>query len=207
MDTAAIITKAIANTYRADIDRAQALFYLNTARKEIIRDNDIPRFYQYIENVALAGGKFSPSALDIKSIKAVESSKAGRIELLDKISDYRTARIIYPDFTVAGDPLHYLERGTEVIILPQPAAGTTINVLAEVWPSDLADSETAGDILTVEIPEILIYFVTAEIFKDKGEPDKFAQWRQDAQGLLNTYIERSLADEAHGAPMFVKGYY
>jgi hypothetical protein len=207
MNTNEIITKAIANTYRADIDRTQVLFYLNTVRKEIIRDNDIPRFYQYIENVTLTGGKFLPSALNIKSIKAVESSKAGRIELLDKISDYRTARLIYPDFTVTGDPLHYLERGTEVIILPQPAAGTTINVLAEVWPSDLADSDTASDILTVEIPEILIYFVTAEIFKDKGEPEKFAQWRQDAQGLLNTYIERSLADEAHGAPMFVKGYY
>jgi hypothetical protein len=206
MDAATIITKAVANTYRADIDRAQALFYLNTARKEIIRDNDIPRFYQYIENVALAGGKFSPSALDIKSIKAVESSKAGRIELLDKISDYRTARLRYPDFTVTGDPLYYLERGTEVIILPPPITGTTINVLAEVWPSDLAD-EAVSDILTTEIPEVLIYFVTAEIFKDKGEPEKFAQWRQDAQGLLKTYINRSIADEAHGAPICVKGYF
>lgn len=183
---------------RQDVDRALLLFFLNTARKAVMRDHDIPRFYSYLVNVPVTSGiveLFLPVSsgiidtvsLRLKSVKVVEHDKGASKTVLTKFENYAAARQYYPDFTQTGDAQYYLELGTKIYILPVPTTGI-INILGEVWPDDLIDDISSSDITTTEIPEAFIYLAVAEYFDYFDEADRGSYWRQKGSVLLQQYV-------------------
>lgn len=205
MNASEMLDKAQKILARQDVDRALLLFFLNAARRAVIRDKDLPRFYRYLADVPHTGGVIDKTALNIKAVKAVEWDNGLKYSL-KKLDDYQQARRHYPDFTLPGQPHHYFELGQHVTILPTPQSGA-INILAEVWPPDLADSVASSDALTVEIPEAWVYLAVAEYFDYFDENEKGRYWRQKGMALTEQYIAQLSSQYMDNADTTLRGYY
>lgn len=207
MNAKDMLDKATKIIARADVtadNRSLLLFFMNTARRAAIRDNEIPKLNQYLTNVPVANGIIDAAALNIKAVRYVEHDNGARKSLLGKFDNYEDARDNYPDFTQTGIPRGYLEIGTKIYILPVPNTGT-INLVAEVWPADLTDGP-ASDILTTEIPEAWIYLAAAEYLDYWDEMDKGNYWRQKGLTLLQQYILQQYKNYSAGAKNLVRPY-
>lgn len=187
MNAKEMLDKAEKIIARQDVDRALLLFFLNTARKAVIRNFYIPKFVQYLTGVPFANGIVDTASLNLKAVQMVEYDDGTNKFPLKKFMNYAEAREQYPDFNTKGTPENYLEIGTKIYILPVPDKGT-INLLAEVWPSDLTDDASSSDITTVEIPEAFIYLAVAEYFDYFDEADRGSYWRQKGSVLLQQYV-------------------
>lgn len=187
MNTKEMLDKAEKIIARQDVDRALLLFFMNTARKAVIRNFYIPKFVQYLTGVPFANGIVDTASLNLKAVQVVEYDDGTNKFPLKKLRNYAEARERYPDFSQKGTPEDYLELGTKIYILPVPDKGT-INLLAEVWPADLTDDVMSSDITTVEIPEALIYFAVAEYFDYFDEADRGSYWRRKGSVILQQYV-------------------
>lgn len=206
MNAKEMLDKAVKIIARSDVDRELMLFFMNAARKAVIRDSEIPKFRQYLLNVPVESGIIDTAALNIKSVKTVEYDDGVKKTPLEKFADYESARYYYPDFTKTGVPRHYLLLGTKIYVFPLPSAGA-INLIAEVWPADLIDDIASSDILTMEIPEAWIYLAAAEYFDYFDENDKGNYWRQKGSVLVQQYILESNYEDAEGTDDCVSSYY
>lgn len=206
MNAKEMLDKTVKIIARTDVDRGLMLLFMNSARKAVLRNSEIPKFRQYLLNVPAEGGMIDTAALNIKSINTVEYDDGVKKTPLAKFIDYDSARYYYPDFSKTGAPRHYLLLGTKIYILPLPSAGT-INLITETWPVDLTDSELSSDILTTEIPEAWIYLAVAEYFDYFDENDKGNYWRQKGSVLVQQYINESNYEDAAGTDDRVSSYY
>lgn len=206
MNAKEMLDKAVKIIARQDVDRDLMLFFMNTARRAIIRNKDITKFQQCLTNVTYVSGVIDIAALNVKGVKVVEYDDGTNKRLLTKIENYAKARKYYSDFTRAGQPEHYFEQGTKIQVLPVPAAGT-INLVAEVWTADLTDAITSTDITTTEIPEAWIYLAVAEYFDYFDEGDKGNYWRQKGSVLVEQYIAQLDAQETYGVSNMVNPYF
>lgn len=202
MNAKEMLDKIVKIIARQDVDRNLALFFMNTARRAIIRDREITRFLSYLQNVPVVNGEIDIEAQRLKSAKFVEHEK----KTLAKLYDYEAARRIYPDFSVQGVPRHYLELGTKIRILPVPVSGN-IGIVGEVWPNDLTDNIASSDITTFEIPEAWIYLAAAEYLDYFDETERGNFWRQKGVLLVDQYIAELNAQAANGLESTVKPYY
>lgn len=200
-----MLDKAARIIARQDVDRDLMLMFMNIARKAILRDRDIPRFYARLNDVPVVGGIINTVPLNLKSAKTVEHSSGGKVIPLEKIATYDGARRKYPVFSQSGTPQHYLEMGTEIYVLPVPTSGT-ISIVGEVWPNDLTDSTTSSDITTIEIPEAWIYLAAAEYLDYFDENDKGNYWRQKGTVLIEQYITQQKLQATNGILAVMKPY-
>lgn len=235
MNAKEMLDQATTLIARGDVNRATLLFYMNTTRKGVLRDKEITKLYKYLPsvphtsgvidlittnfvtdygdfdettNIVDFGGFTSNTYLDvtkIKTIKALEWDNGGKIRGLKKVL-YADARKTYPDFTVTGEPRYYVEIGTTIQILPVLTTGS-INILAEVWPDDLNDSDTSTDITTQEIPEAWIYLAASEYFDFLDEVNKGKYFRDKANFLIDQYIAESNKQYNTGLDLAVEPYY
>lgn len=206
MNAKEMLDKAVKIIARQDIDRDLMLLFMNAARKAVLRDRDITRFYQQLNNVSVTSGVIDTIPLNLKSAKYIEFGQGSEKKPLAKFADYNTARKEYPDFTVTGEPRYYIELGTQIIILPS-YTGTAINIIGEVWPADLIDNITSTDITTMEIPEAWIYLAVAEYFDYFDETDKGNYWRQKGVLLVDQYIEQLQLQASYGVHALVGPYF
>lgn len=191
---------------RQDIDRDLLLFFMNAARKAVIRDRAISKFDKYLTGVPHTTGVIDIDSLGIKSVKLVEYDKGAVKIPLTKFASYSDARKYYPDFSKTGAADHYLEIGSTLYVLPVPETGA-INLIAEMWPADLTDSITSSDLLTNEIPEAWIYLAAAEYFDYFDEGEKGNYWRQKGSLLVEQYITQLNKQETYGTTDFVESYF
>ncbi|MDR3564799.1 MAG: hypothetical protein P4N59_25670 [Negativicutes bacterium] len=200
MDAKTMLDKATLIIARQDVtgdNRSLLLFFMNTARRAVLRDNPVRKFFGY-NTVAQVNGIIDAAAANLKLARTVEYLDASnKIHRLSRLKDYDTARAAYPDFTLAGPPLSYLEMGTQIWLLPVPASGT-VKIYGEFWPADLTDSETSGDILTAELPEAWIYLAAAEYLDYFGEADKAAYWRQKGTVIVQSYLKQDAKGRTFG---------
>ncbi len=200
-----MLDKAARIIARQDVDRDLMLMFMNIARRAVLRDRDIPRFYARLNDVPVVGGIINTVPLNLKSAKTVEHVLDGRVLSLEKIATYDSARRKYPVFSQAGIPHDYLEMGTEIYILPAPASGA-ISIMGEVWPNDLADSANSADITTIEIPEAWIYLAAAEYLDFFDETEKGNYWRQKGTVLIEQYITQQKLQATNGILAVMKPY-
>ena len=181
---------------RTDVNRTLLLQFVNEARRTILIDKEIKRFYTKLSNVSHTDGLIDGSAINLKHAKIVEyqTTDAGETKLatLVKIPSYKEAigdGYRYYDFTKIGTPANYLEIGTDIQILPVPDTGT-INIYGEFWPADLTDSALSSDITTTEIPFALVYFGTAMYLMDfLEEAERGQTCLIKGQGIIDKYIK------------------
>ena len=186
MNTYDIISKAKTIIARTDVDRSLMLFFINSIIKGILRDKSIHKFYSHNVMTHTSG---VIDGTTVKSVADVFYTETDSSKLL-KIPDYKTAIELFPDFTVTGTPLYYFEDGTNIRILPVPTTGK-VTVAGEFWPSDLTDSIASSNILSVEIPEALVYLGASEYFDYYDETTKGNYWRQKGMTILDSYIRQS----------------
>lgn len=206
MNAQTMLDRAAKILARQDVDRNLLLFFMNTARRAVIRDKDISRFYQQITDVSHVNGAVDKSALAIKAVKLVGYEAGAGWKTLLKLDNYEAARRFYPDFTVKGTPRHYFELGANLYVVPVPEKGT-LSVLAEVWPKDLQDSAASSDILTEELPEAWIYLAAAEYLDYFDEPDRGQYWRQKGMTLVEQYLKELNNQYISGVDTTIRGYY
>ena len=187
MNTSEIIDKAKQIIARTDVDRSLMLFFINSIIRGILRDKSIHKFYDH-KIMAHTNGVIDGASL--KSVIDVFYTLDDETSKLLKIPDYKTAVSLYSDFTATGTPVYYLEEGTEIRILPVPTDGT-LTVAGEFWPDDLTDSASSSNVLTVEIPEALVYLGASEYFDYFDETTKGNYWRQKGMTILESYIQQS----------------
>jgi hypothetical protein len=208
LDAKTMLDRATLLIRRQDVtgaNRELLLSFMNITRKAVLRDNDITRFYQYLENVTVTNGVVDLSSLNIKSVKSVFYKLASQEAKLHKMDNRESAIKYYVDLTVVGNPNTYFIEGKKLYILPIPATGE-INIMAEVWPDDITDSETSSDITTTEIPEVFIYLAAAEYLDNFDEVDKANAIRQKGLILLKQYLAELYAETAKDSTPVVVGY-
>ena len=186
MEASAMLDKVTQIIARTDVDRTLSLFFMNTARRAVLREHNIRKFYSYKTMVHASG---IISDLTIKHAKTVEYVDGTTVVTLARLRSFDDARKEYPNLTATGTPAHYLEMGTEIWILPVPTIGT-IKIYGEFWPADLTDSTSSTDVTTVEIPEALIYLTAAEYFDFFDEPDKWTKWFKKGEAIVNEYVKQ-----------------
>jgi hypothetical protein len=195
-----MLDKATLIIARQDVtgsNRDLLLFFINTARRAVLRDNPVRKFFAY-NTVAQANGIIDAAGANLKLARTVEYIDPGnKIYRLSRLKDYDTARIAYPDFTLIGTPASYLEIGTQIWLLPVPTAGT-VKIYGEFWPADLTDSIASNDILTVELPEAWIYLGAAEYLDYFGDSDKAAYWRQKGAMIVQAYLRQDTKGRTFG---------
>lgn len=187
-----ILDKASNIIRRQDLDRGLLLFFINSVRKAVFRERQVKRFYDYRENLNCVNGVIDMNAYRIKSPKTVEyviANDDGTTAkyYLARLVSYQQAMDIFGSLDAVGTPQAYLEMGTNMRIINVPVSGR-INVYGEFWPADLADSDTSSDVMSVEVPEALIYLGAAEYFDMLGEPDKATYWRNKGIGVVDAYM-------------------
>ncbi len=234
MDAKTMLDRAIKIIARKDVDRELLLFFMNSARKGVLRDREITKFYQYIKSITHTDGLINLSSftgdcgdfgtvnvsidyggfldttlktdlLKIKNIKVVEWDNNGNVKELTKLW-YNDAREKYPDFTRTGDPEHYIEIGKTIQVLPVLTAGS-INIVAEIWPDDLVDSVLSTDITTEEIPEAWVYLAAAEYLDYFDETEKGSYFRQKGMYLIDQYVIETDSQYTSGMNPAVDGCY
>lgn len=207
MNAKEMLDKAVKIISRSDVERELMLLFMNSARKAVLRNSEIPKFRQYLLNVPITSGIIDTAAINVKSVMTVEYDDGENKTPLAKFADYDSARYYYPDFSKAGVPRHYVLLGTKIYILPMLVEPGAINLIAEVWPVDLTDNEASTDILTAEIPEAWIYLAAAEYFDYFDEIDKGSYWRQKGSMLVQQYITESNQEDTEGTEDCVSSYY
>lgn len=192
-----ILNQAAAIIKRQDIDRPLLLFFINAARRAVLRDRKIRRFNKLVAGVPHAGGVIDMTAQKIKNPRVVEwqheDAGAKRVPL-SEVYTYQQAMDIYGALTTPGSPTGYLEMGTLLYILPAPLAGQ-INIYGEFWPDDITDAPSSADVTTVEIPDALVFLGTAEYLDFLAEPDKAQYWRGRGMSIVDQYIRQWNAQE------------
>lgn len=206
MDARTLLDMAARIIARQDVDRQLLLFFVNSVRRAILRDKDIAGFYRCLTNAAHAAGVIDLAAHGVKAVKTVEYDNGMSKKALVKLDNYEQARRRYPDFGVTGEPRHYFELGERLHILPVPATGQ-INLLAELWPADLADSPTSADITTAVLPEAWIYLGAAEYLDYHDEPEKGQYWRQKGMAVVDQYLKELSRQYMEGLDTTLRGYY
>jgi hypothetical protein len=190
-----ILDQAAKIIARQDIDRSLLLFFVNTARRGILRDKEIRRFRRLIEDVDHVDGVIDLAAYKVKKIlivewvgAAVDGTTVKRY--LVPTFTYRVAMENFGSLEDVGTPQAYLEMGTSLYVLPVPSDGGQINIFGEFWPSDLTDAIGSTDIMTVEIPDALTYLGAGEYFDMLGEADKAGYWRNKGIALIDQYVKQ-----------------
>lgn len=206
MDAKTLLDRATKIIARQDVDRELLLFFINSSRRAVLRDRELTKFYQYLTGVPHAEGVINLTALNIKAVKTVEYDDGRRKTPLTKLDNYEQARRHYSDFGLVGEPRHYFELGINLYVMPVPAGGG-INLLAEVWPVELTDSETSADITTAELPEAWIYLGTAEYLDYHDEPEKGQYWRQKGLTIIDQYLKELSRRYMDGLDTTLQGYY
>lgn len=191
MNSKQVIDMAANIIRRQDLDRGLLLFFVNTARRTILRDKAVKRFNEYRTDVDAVAGVIDMTALGLKTARVIEwdvdnGDGTTTKTYLARLMSYQQAMQVYGTLTPTGNPQSFLEIGTTIRILPVPARGE-INIYGEFWPVDLADANDSGDITTAEIPEALIFFGAAEYLDMLGEADKANYWRQKALVVVDNY--------------------
>ncbi|MEM5794750.1 MAG: hypothetical protein AAGU23_00535 [Bacillota bacterium] len=186
MNCKEMLDKVVKIIARTDVDRELALLFMNSARRAVFRANSIRKFHGY-RTVTHTSGIISD--LTIKHAKTIEYNDGTTTKTLLKIKNFDTARDLYTDFTATGAPVHYLDVGTVIWILPVPTAGT-IKIYGEFWPSDLTDSTESVDVTTVELPEAFIYLTAAEYWDYFDENKKGDFWRQKGNVIVDAYLKQ-----------------
>jgi hypothetical protein len=201
LNTSDMLDKAVKIIARQDVtgsNRDLLLFFINTARRAVLRGKTISRFFDYRLVTFNIAGMIDAAATNVKLARTVEYIDAtNKITRLSRFKDYDTARLACPDFTVTGTPASYLEVGTAIWLLPVPTVGT-VKIYGEFWPADLTDSATSSDILTVELPEAWIYLGAAEYLDYFAEPDKAQYWRQKGSTIIDEYIKQDTKRRTFG---------
>ena len=233
MDAKTMLDKAKSIIARQDVDRTLLLFFLNMVRKATLRDKDISKLYG-VKSVAYANGVISDTS--IKHAKTIEYISGSTITKLKKLRNYDEAKELYPDLTITGNPTYYLEVGTEIWIIPVPATSSvandggdfsattdtldfggfvegesvsfgTVTIYGEFWPADLTDSTSSTDIMTVELPEALIYLAAAEYLDYFDETGKGTYWRDKGMFIIDKYIEQTNTQYSYGLDNVVDSYF
>lgn len=178
---------------RQDLDRSLLLFFVNTARRVMLRDKAVKRFNEYRTSVDVVDGVIDMERLGLKTARVVEwavtNGGTTTKTYLARLMSYQQAMQVYGTLTPTGNPQAFLELGTSIWILPAPTAGE-VNIYGEFWPSDLADSADSSDITTTEMPETLIYLAAAEYLDMLGEADKASYWRQKGLVAVDNYTKQ-----------------
>lgn len=177
---------------RQDLDRNLLLLFINTARRAILRDKPVRRFFAYRQNLPVVSGLIDAGASRIKNAHVVEWFKDNgdgtTVKVyLAKLFSYRQAMELFGSLTGIGEPQAFLEMGADIRVLPAPSTGQ-INVYGEFWPEDLLDSPASSDVTTVEMPEALVYLGAAEYFDLLSEAQKGQYWRQKGLAIVESYL-------------------
>jgi len=185
-----MLTKAALITARQDVtgsNRDLMLLFMNAARRTVLREKTIRKFFEY-KTVTHTAGVIDGT--DIKLARTVEyTDTAGAMTELTRLPSLEAARDLgYDDLTTTGEPKYYLEIGTDIQVLLVPTAGT-IKIYGEFWPVDLTDSVASSDITTTELPEAWIYLAAAEYLDYFDEPDKANAWRKKGMYIVEQYAK------------------
>lgn len=196
MNTKEMLDKIVKIIARTDVDRTLALFFMNTARRAVLRENTIRKFMGY-RTVAHMNGVIDSSG--IKLVRTIEYLNAeNAVTKLSRLASIEEAREKgYNDFAITGSPKYYLEMGAELWLLPVPTEGT-IKIYGEFWPNDLVDDVSSSDILTAELPEAFIYLTAAEYLDYFDELEKAQYWRQKGMAIIEPYLKQDAKQHTYG---------
>ncbi|MBP2651366.1 MAG: hypothetical protein H6Q74_2191 [Firmicutes bacterium] len=194
MDAAAMLDKAALITARQDVtgdNRELLLLFMNAARRAVLREYVIRKFFAY-RTVSYTAGVIDGAGERIKAVRAVEYLDINdNLTALTRLKSLEEARKLgFRDFAETGSPKYYLEISANFQLIPVPTSGT-VKIYGEFWPEDLTDSSSASDVTTVELPEAFIYLAAAEYFDYFDEAAKGELWRK--KGLY--IVERYLAED------------
>lgn len=185
---------------RQDIDRELLLFFINSTRKAIVRDKNIRKFSQYFSNINITNGVIDLTPFNIKGIRSVEWQLGDSKIRLDKLYSYEDAIDIYHTLDKVGSTRHYLEMNGQLYLLLVPTEGT-ININAEVYPSDLSDSINSKDMLTNDLGDAWVYLGAAEYFDMLGEVQSGQFWRQKGMFIVDQYLKQMRIHDTNGVEL------
>ena len=181
LDTVKLIVK------RQDFDRTLALFLLNTAKKDLVRNYHLYMFDELKTVSYDVYGQISMSTNKIKNIVNVEwIDLDDQRKILCRVKNYEEARANF-DFTEVGEPSGYLVMGDTFKILPVPTEGT-IDIYAEIYPNDLTDSVSSYNSITTDAGNLLAFLVSAEYFDMLQEETRGKYWKEKGIILLKEYL-------------------
>jgi hypothetical protein len=237
MNAKEMLDKAVQIIARSDVDRTLMLLFMNSARKAVVRNNEIPKLTQYLLNVPMENGTINTSevinsytyftgdlgyftdtgddiTIDNGSLGTLNLKSVNTVEYDD--GTRKTTLVKFADY----DSARYYYPDFSRTGTPQhylllgtkiyilPFPSTgAINLVVELWPADLIDDSASLDILTTEIPEAWIYLAVAEYFDYFDEADKGNYWRQKGSVLVQQYIIESQYEDAKGTDDCVSSYY
>lgn len=187
MNTKEILDMVLRIVKRQDFDRTLALFLLNTLMKDLIRGHHL-HIYDELKTVSYdVYGQISISSSSIKNILNVEwVTEDEQRKMLPRVGTYNEARENF-DFTEVGEPSAYIVMGNTIKILPVPSNGT-IDIFAEIFPSDLTDSISSSNSITNDAGNLLVFLVSAEYFDMIQEEIRGKYWREKGLVLLEQYL-------------------
>lgn len=186
---------------RQDLDRSLLLFFINSTRKAIVRDTYIPRLNKFIQNIEVIEGWVTVP--NLKNPSTVEFELDEFKHRLLRLNTYDDAIILFGDPNAIGAPSHYMMLENKLRIFPMPPEGM-INVFGEFFPDDLTDSVISEDVLSIEIPEVLIYLGSAEYFDMLSEPQKADYWRKKGTTMFAQYLKQLRIQETEHVEMLAR---
>ena len=191
---------------RQDLDRDLLLFYVNSTRKAIFRNQYIYKFNQYLKDVLCTDGVVSlPTLKNAMRVEYVATQTDGSTltNVLTKLPDYGELMDIQNNAKDIGMTQYYFVLGTEIHVAPVPISGQ-INIYGEFYPSDIQDSDAYTDITTTEIPDILIYLGVGEYFDMLDETDRGDKYRNKAGSLLSEYFKEIKRQQTTGLDLMAR---
>ena len=198
-----IVNMCSAIIKRQDLNVDLLLYYINTQRRTVLRENYLYRIQEWRRNLEPEDGFLrTPSLKQARYVEydpdpqdniAISSSHKKKLYPLNTLQE---AYDIYTNVDVAGIPMYYIVVQGGLKIIPMPTVGV-INVYGEWYPPDIANDDTE-DSLSKEISDIIIYLACAEYFDFLSEPEKANLWRTKATVMLERYIKeikRQMTDD------------
>lgn len=198
-----IVNMCSAIIKRQDLNVDLLLYYINTQRRTVLRENYLYRIQEWRRNLEPEDGFLrTPSLKQARYVEydpdpqdniAISSSHKKKLYPLNTLQE---AYDIYTNVDVAGIPMYYIVVQGGLKIIPMPTVGV-INVYGEWYPPDIANDDTE-DPLTKEISDITINLACAEYFDFLGEPEKAQLQRNKAGVMLDKYlkeIKRQMTDD------------
>lgn len=193
MDGKTVLDRAEKLISRSDVDRETLLFFINNGIRDAFRDTTVFRL-QGLKTFAATDGIIS--CPNLKLAKVVRFDDDGTYYNLKRIPDIKQVYEIYADPTETGTPAHYIITGQSVQIMP--AATGNVQVAGEFWPDDLADSVSSTNIFSLEIPNFLVNFGTAEYLDFLQEEKRGQYYMGKAMAVLGQWLKENRLQAMHG---------
>lgn len=182
MDGKTLLDRAVSIIARTDVNRQLLLTFVNEAIKTYLSNKTLTRF-RVARSFTSASGLIATPTLK----NAYDVRYAGAI--LTKIPTIDMAYQLYGnDLGGSGTPLHYFLADQSIQLIPTPVDGSTVTVIGEFWPDDLADSVTSSNTFSSELPLGMIYLGVAEYMDFLQEEQRGEYWRGKGSGVIAQWL-------------------